>query len=67
MDIKISTEQKPINLQKIWIMGAVLVVVMLSFWVMNQPSGPQFGPWPLAPNAHVHHRWTVAPRKDGRA
>ena len=39
MDIKISTEQKPINLQKIWIMGAVLVVVMLSFWVMNQPSG----------------------------
>ena len=39
MDIKISTEQKSINPQKIWIIGALLVVITLSMWVMNQPSG----------------------------
>ena len=39
MDIKIPTEKKLINPQKIWISGAVLVAITLSLWIMSQPSG----------------------------
>ena len=39
MDIKISTEKKSTDPKKIWIVGAVLVVITLSIWMMNQPSG----------------------------
>ena len=39
MDIKISTEQKSIKSQKIWTVATILVVIMLSLWMMNQPSG----------------------------
>jgi hypothetical protein len=41
MYIKKSTEQKSTRLQKISIFGVVLVVITLSFWMMNKPSGAE--------------------------